>query len=102
MLFLNIVFIVRVYEVNFYKNKGWEIFIDRVIFILSECEDLVIFVLWGSNVCKKVELIDISKYYILEVFYLSLLLVSKGFFGCKYFFKINEILKKLGKEFINW
>ncbi|MGO0966037.1 uracil-DNA glycosylase [Clostridioides difficile] len=102
VLLLNTALIVRAHEANSHKNKGWEIFTDRVISILSEREDPVIFVLWGSNARKKVELIDTSKHYILEAPHPSPLSASKGFFGCKHFSKINEILKKLGKEPINW
>ncbi|HEK8755253.1 TPA: uracil-DNA glycosylase [Clostridioides difficile] len=102
VLLLNTALTVRAHEANSHKNKGWEIFTDRVISILSEREDPVIFVLWGSNARKKVELIDTSKHYILEAPHPSPLSASKGFFGCKHFSKINEILKKLGKETINW
>lgn len=102
VLLLNTALTVRAHEANSHKNKGWEIFTDRVISILSEREDPVIFVLWGSNARKKVELIDTSKHYILEAPHPSPLSASKGFFGCKHFSKINEILKKLGKEPINW
>ncbi|EGT4531703.1 uracil-DNA glycosylase [Clostridioides difficile] len=102
VLLLNTALTVRAHEANSHKNKGWEIFTDRVISILSEREDPVIFVLWGSNARKKVELIDTSKHYILEAPHPSPLSASKGFFGCKHFSKINEILKKLGKEAINW
>lgn len=98
VLLLNTALTVRAHEANSHKNKGWEIFTDRVISILSEREDPVIFVLWGSNARKKVELIDTSKHYILEAPHPSPLSASKGFFGCKHFSKINEILKKLGKE----
>ena len=102
VLLLNTALTVRAHEANSHKNKGWEIFTDRVISILSEREDPVIFVLLGSNARKKVELIDTSKHYILEAPHPSPLSASKGFFGCKHFSKINEILKKLGKEPINW
>ncbi|HBE8593569.1 TPA: uracil-DNA glycosylase [Clostridioides difficile] len=102
VLLLNTALTVRAHEANSHKNKGWEIFTDRVISILSEREDPVIFVLWGSNARKKVELIDTSKHYILKAPHPSPLSASKGFFGCKHFSKINEILKKLGKEPINW
>ncbi|EGT3799214.1 uracil-DNA glycosylase [Clostridioides difficile] len=102
VLLLNTALTVRAHEANSHKNKGWEIFTDRVISILSEREDPVIFVLWGSNARKKVELIDTSKHYILEAPHPSPLSASKDFFGCKHFSKINEILKKLGKEPINW
>ncbi|MCC0698841.1 uracil-DNA glycosylase [Clostridioides sp. ZZV15-6383] len=102
VLLLNTALTVRAHEANSHKNKGWEIFTDRVISILSKREDPVIFVLWGSNARKKVELIDTSKHYILEAPHPSPLSASKGFFGCKHFSKINEILEKLGKEPINW
>lgn len=102
VLLLNTALTVRAHEANSHKNKGWEIFTDRVISILSQREDPVIFVLWGSNARKKVELIDTSKHYILEAPHPSPLSASKGFFGCKHFSKINEILEKLGKEPINW
>nr|UWI49085.1 uracil-DNA glycosylase [Clostridioides difficile] len=102
VLLLNTALTVRAHEANSHKNKGWEIFTDRVISILSDREDPVIFVLWGSNARKKVELIDTSKHYILEAPHPSPLSASKGFFGCKHFSKINEILEKLGKEPINW
>ncbi|MBY2216425.1 uracil-DNA glycosylase, partial [Clostridioides difficile] len=92
VLLLNTALTVRAHEANSHKNKGWEIFTDRVISILSEREDPVIFVLWGSNARKKVELIDTSKHYILEAPHPSPLSASKGFFGCKHFSKINEIL----------
>ncbi|MGX9757252.1 uracil-DNA glycosylase [Clostridioides difficile] len=102
VLLLNTALTVRAHEANSHKNKGWEIFTDRIISILSDREDPVIFVLWGSNARKKVELIDTSKHYILEAPHPSPLSASKGFFGCKHFSKINEILEKLGKEPINW
>lgn len=53
VLLLNTALTVRAHEANSHKNKGWEIFTDRVISILSEREDPVIFVLWGSNARKK-------------------------------------------------
>ncbi len=46
VLLLNTALTVRAHEANSHKNKGWEIFTDRVISILSEREDPVIFVLW--------------------------------------------------------
>ncbi|EQF26757.1 uracil-DNA glycosylase [Clostridioides difficile CD159] len=79
VLLLNTALTVRAHEANSHKNKGWEIFTDRVISILSEREDPVIFVLWGSNARKKVELIDTSKHYILEAPHPSPLSASKAF-----------------------
>lgn len=102
VLLLNAALTVRAHEANSHKNKGWEIFTDRIISILNERRDPVIFVLWGANARKKKELIDSEKHYILEAPHPSPLSASRGFFGCRHFSKINEILRNLGKEPIDW
>lgn len=99
---MNFVFIVWVYEIGLYCNIGWEIFIDVVIKKLSEeCENLV-FMLWGLYVKEKVLLIDIDKYLILIVVYFFFWFVDYGFFGCKYFSKVNIFLWSRGIEEIDW
>ena len=102
VLLLNSVLTVRAHEANSHKGIGWEIFTDRVIELLNKREDPVIFVLWGANARKKTELIDSSRHYILEAPHPSPLSARRGFFGCKHFSKINEILKYLGKKPIDW
>ncbi|WP_304341127.1 uracil-DNA glycosylase [Metaclostridioides mangenotii] len=102
VLLLNTALTVRAHEANSHKNKGWEIFTDKIISLLSEREDPVIFVLWGGNARSKVKLIDKSKHYILEGPHPSPLSAYRGFFGCKHFSRINNILAELGKEPINW
>ena len=89
-------------EANSHKGIGWETFTDRIIELLSERTDPVIFVLWGANARKKTALIDTSKHYILEAPHPSPLSARRGFFGCKHFSKINEILIELGKKPIDW
>lgn len=102
VLLLNTVLTVRAHEANSHKNKGWEIFTDKIISILNDRVDPVIFVLWGSNARKKTELIDIKKHYVLEAPHPSPLSASRGFFGCKHFSKINKILVNLNKAPIDW
>ncbi len=102
VLLLNTALTVRAHEANSHKNKGWEIFTDKIISLLSNREDPVIFVLWGGNARSKVKLIDKSKHYILEGPHPSPLSAYRGYFGCKHFSKINNILTELGKEPINW
>lgn len=102
VLLLNTALTVRAHEANSHKNKGWEIFTDEIIKILNKREDPVIFVLWGANARKKKEFIDNERHYILEAPHPSPLSASRGFFGCKHFSKINDILIKLGKMPINW
>ncbi|MBQ3420908.1 MAG: uracil-DNA glycosylase [Romboutsia sp.] len=102
VLLLNTALTVRAHEANSHKGKGWEIFTDEIIKLLNERLDPVIFVLWGSNARKKKEYIDESRHYILEAPHPSPLSARRGFFGCKHFSKINEILISLGKPPINW
>lgn len=102
ILLLNTALTVRAHEANSHKGKGWEIFTDRIIELLNDREDPVIFVLWGANARKKKELINSSRHYILEAPHPSPLSASRGFFGCKHFSKINEILTDLGKTPIDW
>ena len=101
-LLLNTALTVRAGEANSHQNKGWEIFTDEIIKKLNEREDPVIFVLWGGNARKKKSLINNKKHYILEAAHPSPLSAYRGFFGCKHFSKINDILIKLGKTPIDW
>ena len=102
VLLLNTALTVRAHEANSHKGIGWEVFTDRIIELLNEREGSVIFVLWGANARKKTELIDSSRHYILEAPHPSPLSARRGFFGCKHFSKVNEILRHLGKKPIDW
>ena len=102
VLLLNTALTVRAHEANSHKGKGWEVFTDRIIKLLNDRNDPVIFVLWGANARKKKELINSSRHYILEAPHPSPLSASRGFFGCKHFSKINEILISIGKTPIDW
>lgn len=102
VLLLNTALTVRAHEANSHKGIGWEVFTDRIIELLNNRKDPVIFVLWGANARKKIELIDTSRHYILEAPHPSPLSASRGFFGCSHFSKTNEILSKLNKQTINW
>ncbi|MDP2103894.1 MAG: uracil-DNA glycosylase, partial [Candidatus Gracilibacteria bacterium] len=47
VLLLNSVLTVRAHEAASHKGKGWEIFTDAVIRILSEKKEHLVFILWG-------------------------------------------------------
>ena len=85
-----------------HKNKGWEIFTDRLIELLGEREEHMVFILWGSYARSKKELIKNKKHLILESVHPSPLSASRGFFGSKPFSKTNEFLKKNNMEEIKW
>ena len=102
VLLLNTVLTVQAGNANSHKGKGWEIFTDRVISVLNDREDPVIFILWGNNAISKKKLITNKQHYILQSVHPSPLSANRGFFGSKPFSKTNEILKQLGKEPIDW
>ncbi len=102
VLLLNTVLTVREGEPNSHKNLGWTIFTDRIIDILNQRKDPVIFVLWGRNAMDKLPLITNSHHYVLSAAHPSPLSASRGFFGCRHYSKINEILHTMGKTPIEW
>lgn len=85
-----------------HKDKGWEIFTDRIIELLGEREKPLVFILWGSYARSKKELIKNKNHLILESVHPSPLSASRGFFGSKPFSKTNEFLKKNNIEEIKW
>lgn len=102
ILLINTALTVRAGEANSHRNKGWEIFTDRIISILNDREDPVIFILWGNNAKEKVKLITNKNHFILKAAHPSPLSASRGFFGCNHFMKSNDILKSLNKNPIDW
>lgn len=102
VLLLNTSLTVRAHEANSHSKKGWEKFTDKIIEILNDREEPVIFILWGNNAKKKIKLIDSEKHYILEGVHPSPLSASRGFFGCNHFKKANDILESIGKTKIDW
>lgn len=102
ILLLNTSLTVRAGEANSHSKIGWEIFTDNIIKILNEKEKPIIFVLWGNNARSKKKFITNKRHFIIEGVHPSPLSASRGFFGCNHFIEINNILKRLGEQEINW
>lgn len=102
VLLLNTCLTVEEHKPLSHKNKGWEIFTDRIISLLNERTSPVIFVLWGNDAKTKINLITNPIHYILKASHPSPLSAYRGFFGCKHFSKINEILKNNNQKEIDW
>ena len=101
VLLLNTVLTVRIGQANSHKGKGWEIFTDRVIELLNQRENPMVFLLWGANAKSKADLITNKRHLILTAAHPSPLSAHNGFFGCRHFSKANDFLSKAG-EHINW
>ena len=102
VLLLNAVLTVREHAANSHRGKGWEILTDRVIELLNEREDPVIFLLWGRNAREKAALITNPQHRKLEAAHPSPLSAHSGFFGCGHFRRANDLLREFGKCPIRW
>jgi len=99
---LNSVLTVRKGQAGSHQGKGWEIFTDEVIRILSKEKENLVFMLWGNYARNKKELIDREKHLILEAAHPSPFSAHNGFFGSKHFSKANDYLKQNNISIINW
>ncbi len=101
VLLLNATLTVREGQAGSHHGKGWELFTDSVIKVISEEKKGVVFLLWGNFAQTKEVLIDKDKHFILKAAHPSPL-ARGAFFGSKHFSKTNEILKKEGLKPIDW
>ena len=99
---LNAILTVRAKEPASHQKIGWQQFTDRVIQILSDEKEGVVFLLWGKFAQEKQVLIDATKHHILKAAHPSPYSADKGFFGCRHFSKANQLLAKEGKDPIDW
>ncbi len=102
VLLLNTVLTVRARSANSHRGYGWEIFTDRVIELVNDLEQPVVFLLWGANAREKAALITNPQHYILTAPHPSPFSAARGFFGCGHFKKANELLTASGREPIDW
>ena len=89
---INTALTVRAGMANSHKNRGWERFIQRVIELINEKKENVVFILWGADAQKKASFLDEKKHLILKAPHPSPLSSYRGFFGSKPFSKTNEYL----------
>lgn len=99
---LNTVLTVEEGQAHSHKHLGWERYTDKVIALINEHLEGVVFLLWGAHAQKKGKAIDTNKHCVLAAPHPSPLSAHRGFFGCQHFSKTNEYLLRSGKEPINW
>ena len=102
VLLLNTTLTVEAGKANSHQRIGWSIFTDKIISLLNEKKDPVVFILWGNNAIKKKALITNPIHYIIQSVHPSPLSASRGFFGSKPFSKANDFLKSVNKTPIDW
>ena len=101
VLLLNASLTVEHKSPNSHKKIGWYQFTNAVISKLSEHKTGLVFLLWGRFAQGKKEYIDEIKHYVLESAHPSPL-AGNRFFGNHHFSRTNDLLRKQGKDPINW
>lgn len=102
VLLLNSVLTVEQKKAASHSGKGWETFTDKVIQVLNDnCEGLV-FMLWGKYAQEKGQRIDRTKHKVLMTSHPSPFSVYRGFLGSSHFSETNNYLRQQNKEEINW
>lgn len=102
VLLLNSVLTVRRGEAASHAGRGWERFTDRVIEVINERRERVVFILWGRHAKEKGITIDRDRHHVISSVHPSPLSARHGFFGSRPFSRTNELLVADGGEPIDW
>jgi len=102
VLLLNAVLTVERGQAGAHQGKGWEQFTDRVITLLNENRDGLVFMLWGAYAQKKGAFIDSNRHLVLKAPHPSPLSAHRGFLGCRHFSAAHHYLQQQSIEPVNW
>jgi uracil-DNA glycosylase len=102
VLLLNAVLTVEQSHSNAHQGQGWETFTDKIIHVLNDKKENVVFILWGAYAQKKGIFIDQEKHLVIRSPHPSPLSAYRGFFGSKPFSQTNDYLQQKGRERVDW
>ncbi|MNC42764.1 Uracil-DNA glycosylase [compost metagenome] len=102
VLMLNAVLTVRKDTPNSHRGIGWEEFTGKVISVLNERVEPVVFILWGKNAQEKLPLITNPRHLIIQSAHPSPFAANRGFFGSRPFSRTNAFLRSKGIQEIDW
>lgn len=102
VLLLNSVLTVEQSQAASHSKKGWETFTDKVIEVLNEEKEHVVFLLWGRYAQEKGSHIDRKKHKVLEASHPSPFSFYRGFSGCGHFSQANQYLKSQSLPEVDW
>lgn len=98
VLLLNTVLTVRAGQAHSHASLGWETFTDKVISLINQHREGVVFLLWGSHAQKKGAIIDKQRHHVLKAPHPSPLSAHRGFFGCNHFVLANQWLNNVARR----
>ena len=102
VLLLNTVLTVEAGQAHSHAKWGWERFTDKVVDVINQHRQNVVFLLWGSHAQKKGAMIDRTRHLVLETVHPSPLSAHRGFLGCQHFSQTNQYLQHTKQTPIHW
>ena len=102
VLLLNTVLTVEAGQAHSHAKLGWETFTDKVIALINQHCEGVVFLLWGAHAQKKGRIIDRQRHHVLAAPHPSPLSAHRGFLGCGHFLQTNQYLTERGDSPIDW
>ena len=102
VLLLNSILTVEKSKPGSHANRGWEVFTDKILFLLNSSKNNLVFILWGKKAQEKGHFIDSDRHMIIKSTHPSPYSANNGFLGSKPFSKTNSNLKKHRIKEINW
>mgnify|MGYP002648383309 FL=1 len=85
-----------------HRGQGWEQLTDKIIEVLNQREQPMVFILWGKPAQEKLKMIDRKKHAVIMAPHPSPLSAYRGFFGSQPFSKANAALVQFGETPVNW
>ena len=102
VLLLNSILTVEKSKPGSHANRGWEVFTDRILFLLNSSKNNLVFILWGKKAQEKGHFIDSDRHMIIKSTHPSPYSANNGFLGSKPFSRTNQYLKKNNIKEIDW
>lgn len=102
VLLLNATLTVEAQRAGSHQNKGWEIFTDRIVELLNEQRNGLVFLLWGSYAQRKGAAISRDRHGVFMAPHPSPLSAYRGFFGSRPFSQTNQWLSSRGYAAMDW
>ena len=102
VLLLNSILTVEKSKPGSHANKGWEVFTDKILFLLNSSKNNLVFILWGKKAQEKGHFIDSDRHMIIKSTHPSPYSANNGFLGSKPFSKTNKYLRENNIDEVNW
>ena len=102
VLLLNAVLTVEAGRAGSHQGRGWEGFTDRIIQLLNERREGLVFMLWGSHAQAKGAWVDGRRHLLLKAPHPSPLSAHRGFLGCGHLSACNAWLAGRGEAAMDW